>query len=444
MLVSIMSVTARVGGFWRRAPFALLTLCVIIAIVVQDHTGYLPLGVFNTGAQTLAKISLACLCAAILALIVQLIELFRGRFSRAGGMIRGLYVSILLLDVLLILGDRVFVTGRPGGRLGQYYEVPDSGHPPVILKKAFRRAPPGPCLGASDSASAGPRILFLGDSYTEGSGSRPECNYPTVVERVLRGHGLANARVINAGVSGYGPVEALHLLRWYRAQGCPVDAVVYNLTLQNDFADNLPRTERRVVAGIIFRFPHNVFLRTFHPLNTRIFRWALVLVYFGKASTQEMINAVSVPGDPCHLEPQPLTEVSPFLRATVERDLESARRVAEHGMMGYEEAARAIREMQSTAREWNVPFVLVVFPERIVADRELQESMDGVSLDASRKNHEFARSLGRPALDAAEVLAGRPGMYRTVDTHLSDLGNVVAGEYVGAALAWRLTQKLND
>jgi hypothetical protein len=426
------------GIFARRLTFTLLTTCVIGAIVVQDHTSYLPLGVFNTGAKMLAHLADGCLVAAVLVLIAQMTELFSGRLSRLCGFVRGAYVFIIILDVLLIFGDRLFVTGNPNGRLGQYYEVAGSGDPPVLLKKDFTGRAAAPCL--ADSSQAGSRILFLGDSYTEGSGSSPECNYPDVVQRVLRGKWRPEAHVVNAGVSGYGPVEALSLLRWYRAQDCPMQAIVYNLTLQNDFSDNLPGTERRVVAGIIFRFPRSWFLRTFHPLNTRTFRWALVLVYFGRASTHEMLNAVSVAGGPCDLSARPLTSVSPFLRVTVERDYENTRHVAACPA-GYTEAANAIDEMRTIATQMKVPFFLVIFPDRILADTELQALLGHPDLAASAKARAFATGLPADGVfDVYSVLAARSGMYRPVDTHLSDLGNVVAGEYVGNALAEALSR----
>lgn len=39
-----------------------------------------------------------------------------------------------------------------------------------------------------------------------------------------------------------------------------------------------------------------------------------------------------------------------------------------------------------------------------------------------------------PVVHVAKALQGRSGMYREDDTHLSDLGNVVAGTYVGEKL----------
>jgi hypothetical protein len=217
-------------------------------------------------------------------------------------------------------------------------------------------------------------------------------------------------------------------------------AIVYNLTLQNDFADNPPHTVRRVVAGIIFRFPQCWFLRTFHPLNTRTFRWALVLVFFGQASTHDMLNAVGVAGGPCDLTPKPLEEVSPFLRVTVQRDYDNTRRVVAC-TSGYREATDAIAGMRAIAAQMKVPFFLVVFPDRVLVDTELQELMNIQELDASWQLHDYATQLEADrVLDMYDPLEGMSGMYREVDTHLSDLGNVTAGEFVGTALTEELSK----
>lgn len=420
--------------------FIAATACVIAAIVVQDHTSYLPLGVFNTGAATLSRLADTLLVLASLALVLQLAEAFTGRFRRVCGIIRGVFAFVLILNVLLVFGDRLFVTGDPAGLLGQYYEVPSAGQRPVILKKNFSGAPTDPCLLVPE-ANGGPRVLFLGDSYTEGSGRARECNYPNVVESMLREQWNPQARVVNAGVSGYGPVEALNLLRWYRARGCRIDAVVYNLVLENDCADNLPRTERRVVAGIISRFPSSWFLRTFHPLNMRTFRWAMILTFFARASTQDMLNAVTVDDGPCDLSTAPLTEAPPFVRATVLRNLEGARRIAATPG-ARREAFGAIDAMRDIAAELGVPFMVVVFPDRILVDVELQQAMS-ISNDAlapAAANRAAVKDEGwaSSTIDVGGQLTGHSGMYRNADTHLSDLGNVVAGRYVGEVLALRL------
>ena len=429
-----------------RALFVVATACSIAAIVIQDHTDFLPLGVFNTGARQLSRLADMLLVLGVVALIAQVVELTSGRLSRACGWFRGVVAFVCILNVLLVFGDRLFVTGNPAGLLGQYYEVPSSGRPPVILKKPFDGVARDPCFLRPD-ASDGPRVLFLGDSYTEGSGRARECNYANVVERVLREQWNANARVVNAGVSGYGPVEALNLLRWQRALGCPIDAIVFNLVLENDFADNLPRTERRVVAGIISRFPRSWFLRTFHPLNMRTFRWAMILTFFARASTHEMLNAVTVGEGPCDLTPDSLRSVSPFLRATVERGLDNARRI-DAVPNARDEAIAAIRAMRDIAREMDVPFALVVFPDRALFDQQLWTTIPVTNDDLNLLLATYQRigldvGGGIHTIRALDINEGlMPGMYRDADTHLSDLGNVVAGEHVGTVLARALNKEV--
>jgi len=57
------------------------------------------------------------------------------------------------------------------------------------------------------------RVVCLGDSLTEGYGLAPEQSYPRVLERELRGRGLA-VRVVNAGISGSTSASAVSRMRW--------------------------------------------------------------------------------------------------------------------------------------------------------------------------------------------------------------------------------------
>src|SRR5262245_9013248 len=72
-----------------RVAFILATACAIAAIVVQDHTSYLPLGVFNTGARQLGYLADALLVIGAAMLVLQVLELRTGRFARACGWFRG-------------------------------------------------------------------------------------------------------------------------------------------------------------------------------------------------------------------------------------------------------------------------------------------------------------------------------------------------------------------
>ena len=64
-------------------------------------------------------------------------------------------------------------------------------------------------------ALAGPTVLFLGDSLTAGLGVEPEEAYPHLLGAMLARDGLADARVINGGISGSTSASAPGRLRWY-------------------------------------------------------------------------------------------------------------------------------------------------------------------------------------------------------------------------------------
>jgi len=59
------------------------------------------------------------------------------------------------------------------------------------------------------------RILFLGDSITAGLGVKKDAAFPAVVDRMLKQEGIANAAVINAGISGSTTASGLSRLKWH-------------------------------------------------------------------------------------------------------------------------------------------------------------------------------------------------------------------------------------
>jgi hypothetical protein len=82
----------------------------------------------------------------------------------------------------------------------------------------------------------------------------------------------------------------------------------------------------------------------------------------------------------------------------------------------------------------------VVFPDRVLVDSDLRRllgrDLAAEGYDLERLRRWIRESVqGAPVLDTAEVLSGASEHYRSGDTHLSDLGNLVAGEWVGERLA---------
>lgn len=65
------------------------------------------------------------------------------------------------------------------------------------------------------SAFATQKILFLGDSLTEGYGIKKESSYPHLIEKILVKEGQKDIQVINAGVNGSKSSSGLSRLKWH-------------------------------------------------------------------------------------------------------------------------------------------------------------------------------------------------------------------------------------
>lgn len=426
-----------------RAVFLLYVVAALVAMWLQDHSSQLPLGLFNEGRAQYEWLAAACLIVFGCIAVLFAAELLRRRPTAPAPALRGLIVSFLLLELLLLVADRTLVSRGASARLGgPYRELETASGEWIYLKKAHGGSPYG-----FRTASPYPkrvdalRVLFLGDSYTEGSGRSAACNYPDVAARRLSERFAVPVEAMNAGVAGYGPVDAARLLRHLVDEGYRFDAVVYGLFLENDFTDNLPGTERRVVAGMNFRFPASRFLRFFHPLNSRTFRYALFVARasrFDRGSREQVRREEGR----CRLEGKPLRELGDELRALVERRLD-ANYSPHRTLLATAEVADALKRLESTTQRLGIPLAIVTFPDRILVDADLARLLgrdlvaEGYDLERLRR---WVRENvhGPVLLDTTPALAGGSEHYRRGDTHLSDLGNVIAGEWVGDALAARL------
>lgn len=406
------------------------------AIVAQERL--LPLGLFNRGRALHDALSHALLAAAAGGAALLLAEAALGRRWRLASGLRGLLAAAVICELGVTAVDLVLVSRSPESRLGgPYWELRSAAGPWVFLKKG--EAPLG-FRAPRDYAPRPdrPRVLFLGDSYTEGSGRHFDCNYPQVVQRELSARLGRPVQVMNAGVGGYGPVDAADLLGLLVERGYAFDVLVFNLFLENDFTDNLPATERRVVAGINFRFPRAPFLRWMHPLNTRTFRYALFVGTAARLTVPEHDLVRRVEGA-CRPRGERLRRLGPGLRGLVQRRLED-NYDPEGGRLATGSVRGALERMAAVARERGVPFAVVVFPDRVLVDPDLKRLLP---LEPDRWALErLVRWVGRevPAradlvVDTAPALAGDSRLYRPEDTHLSDAGNLRAGSRVAEQLA---------
>jgi hypothetical protein len=426
----------------RWGPPSLL-IAIGTAIFVQDFTDVLPLRLFNQKREQYTYLAHACLIVTVLALVILIGEARWGKRWRVAGIVRMGLFCFIVVELFVFGIDRMLVSQTPQNGLGgPYYEKRTANGNWVILRKSHAGSPFGfrtdhPYERVPDR----PRILFLGDSYSEGSGRSSACNYPDIVEEVLREQ-LGDVEVMNAGVAGYGPVDTLNLLELLREEGFHFDALVYNVFAENDFTDNLPGTERRVVGGIIFRFPSNEFLRSFHPLNSYLFRYLLVIWRLGTLSAGER-NAFSLESGDCIFHQRTPADVSPHLRDLIHQRLKGSQRVVQ-SLRAQEEFIKAITAMDAEANKLGIPFIIVLFPDRVIVDQELRDRLNlGEEQLASPRRLStlvYQAVPDSPVVEVATELQSRSGMFRAGDTHLSDLGNKIAGSYVGKELVGLLTK----
>ncbi|MCP5058893.1 MAG: SGNH/GDSL hydrolase family protein [bacterium] len=421
-----------------RGLAAALLVAFLVAVLVQEFGSALPLGLFNDGRRTYEILSMVTLGLIVAALAVLAAEAAISGELRVGAWLRGGLAAALLFEGMLFAIDVTLVSRGSNPPLGgPYREFESGGREWVFVKKPHSGSPLGfrtavPYSKVSDS----PRLLFLGDSYTEGSARDPSCNYPEVAAATVGERIGKPVALINAGVAGYGPRDTVRLLRHLLQEGYEADAIVFGLFLENDFTDNLPGTTRRVVAGINFRFPHSAFLRAFHPLNSRSFRYALFLerasrIPFGGGAPAQR-------GDgPCVLTPpEQFTQPPPGLVQLARRRLESNYGTEARTATG--EVDLALRELRQVAGDR--PVFLVVFPDRVLVDRSL-----GRAIGAEQGKYATGRldawvdDVWPEAIRVAPGLAAGAENFRLEDTHLSDLGNLRAGRLVGESLAEKLS-----
>jgi acyl-CoA thioesterase-1 len=107
----------------------------------------------------------------------------------------------------------------------------------------------GLVLALAQPASAGPKVVFLGDSLTEGYEVAPEKAFPALVGDRLRARGWPDIEVVNAGVSGSTSASAVSRMRW-QLRGKP-DLVVLALGANDGLRGIDTQTTKRNLAEAI-------------------------------------------------------------------------------------------------------------------------------------------------------------------------------------------------
>src|SRR5690606_9131758 len=143
----------------------------------------------------------------------------------------------------------------------------------------------GSALGEIAAEKRGPRILFLGDSFTYGMGAADDETFVNLVASALPG-----IEVVNAGVNGYGQYEELAILDAAGPALAPDLTVV--VFFWNDLEDNLDAGRPRFAVDAQGRVVRTdlVVPPTFDPLANRTAHVEPVKARGALYYTREMIK----------------------------------------------------------------------------------------------------------------------------------------------------------
>lgn len=282
----------------------------------------------------------------------------------------------------------------------------------------------------------GYRLLFLGNSYVQGSGSSFAVNYPQAVEAALRkAMPGRDIRVFSAGVDGFGIKEDLVLYQYLLDQHYQFDAVVLNFMLGSDPTNDIPGTIRKAIAGQPQRLHEGWFLRYFYPFNSYVSRY---LVYLDVTFNQKWANPQSAPAK----GPPVCRQSSAFTAFTHDRAADYYGPGAPHRLfMTYN--LDKLFKLADVARENQAKLFLVLLPDPNALLPDNRAFFAGKAMDWGWTRDTIARRVGGklPLLDLSPAFLDRPDMFRCNDTHWNDIGNVAGAQRVADFLAPQLGVK---
>ncbi|MBN1163658.1 MAG: hypothetical protein JXB45_03690 [Candidatus Krumholzibacteriota bacterium] len=406
-----------------RIILSILCLAMILSILVQDYSGYIPSAIFNRGKGLYYTLSIASLVL-LLGVIVLLMFIRKKEILIRLILIFSVFFA---LELALRFFDHFFVD-HPGGIVGQCYNV--NGAFLLRPNRTNRLGLNEDYDYAKEVPPGKTRILFLGDSYTFGSGSSRSESYCRIAQQYLLEHGQADFEVFNAGVPGYSPRNAHQLLRFLKGEGYRFQAVVMSLLLQNDFTDDIRNTHTAVVAGIPQRLPDNPALKYLHPLNSYLFRYLRVLErLWGRL--QDPVTPVPARGDEY--------TVSPVLFERVEANY---RKGAYHDFEG------VLGSLTGMAEECGVPFHIVLIPDQFFGSDIIREKVretiirpDDYDFDIYYRWIDDRLRDRFNLFDLTGLVRECPHCYLDRDTHFNDRGNRLAGEAVAKYLLEQNTHR---
>lgn len=282
------------------------------------------------------------------------------------------------------------------------------------------------------------RVLVLGDSFTAGHGVEEIDAFPSLLSQYLQGSidPRTHIRVINAGVSGFGTVHEVGLLKKLGGELKP-NLVILALFVGNDIRDNLlGLTAYRVswdgllMLSYASRRVINSSSKWFEPHFSN--RW---MSYQEDKSSEDS-------GRSPHNPPLSLDYSFVFLLDPPPPQLE----------VGWNSTSRHLSELKSLVDELGADLLLVVIPMREqVDDKAWEQIVQAFSLDKTRfdrtlpeqRVRDMAHELGIETLHLLAALraeAHQQDVYFQSynDAHWNRNGHVVAARVLADFLSDRL------
>lgn len=287
------------------------------------------------------------------------------------------------------------------------------------------------------------RILFIGDSGTEGVGVQPQEAFPRKLEALLRANKTTRQiEVINAAVRGMSTVNELNFYKQHLSQFQP-DLIVLGVFLANDISFSL--VHRRYLESGAKPLSQKVFdlleqrSALFHYLSLRL----LVLLerhrqdmFFAPAQKYLSTQLQLVDENGVAMTSYRAAEVATY-RASPSAMIEKAYRVVRH----------SLGEFAALAQQNGATLVLCLLPSpstvegkmrfRRAADYRAEDPVRGahsLDLDAPRKRlKKYAEEFGFTAIDPTDALRRAPvEVFLSQNNHFNEAGHaIIAEELVG-------------
>jgi hypothetical protein len=407
---------SRFSWTFERVLSALFIVVLLLSAVatVGVMRGTMP-PLFNQRAAVYNLANAVCLCGLLLVVIALVTAGLVKRIAWVRRVILLLLVTLSTVEALLFVFDRYFISAEGSPNRSAFRNVWVHGEPiwlaqPTPNSSFGFRNPITPPSQKEDY-----HILFLGNSFVNGSGSSFATNYPQVVASELRSAlPDRNVGVLSAGVDGYGMKEERLVYEHLIEKGLKFDLVVVNFNMGSDPTNDIPGTLRKSVAGEPQRFPENWFLRQFYPVDTYLFRYA----YYFEITFNPRFDLNDSPKATCET-------TSSFINYSNERTWLYYGAGAEKRLyLDYN--VGELFKIADVAKANGARVVVVLIPDRFGVLPPTQAHFSGSDIDRTWTLRFMQERVGTklPMFDLTPYFVDRPDLFECNNLHWNDPGNL--------------------